>query len=181
MDETLVYSEPWISSKTYDIVLNLAEPDAKFEEKVGVCIRPFAHKFLQKLSQKFEVVLFSASREDYAEKVLSVLDPSKSVIKECLFRQNCVPYKGICMKDFGVIDNRKKEDLIMVDNQLFSFALDLPNGILVKSYMGEPDDKELEPLANALFELKNYEDTTAWIQKTFNTEAFYDYLRQNNF
>ena len=181
MDETLVHSEPWVSTKTYDVVLNMAEPDSKSEEKVGVFIRPFAHKFLQKLNQKFEIIIFTASREDYAEKVISVLDPSKTVIKECLFRQNCVPYRGICMKDFGVIDNRRKEDLIMIDNQLFSFALDFSNGILVKSYLGEQDDKELEPLATALMDLKGYEDTTAWIKKTFNTENFYEYLRQNSF
>lgn len=46
LDETLVHSEPWISSKTYDVVLNMAEPDSKIEEKVGVFIRPFAHRFL---------------------------------------------------------------------------------------------------------------------------------------
>jgi len=69
----------------------------------------------------------------------------------------------------------------MIDNQLFSFALDFSNGILVKSYLGEPDDKELEPLAAALMELKSYEDTTTWIKKTFNTESFFDFVRQNTF
>lgn len=50
LDETLVHSEPWVSNKTYDVVLNMAEPDSKVDEKIGVFIRPFAHKFLQKLN-----------------------------------------------------------------------------------------------------------------------------------
>lgn len=85
------------------------------------------------------------------------------------------------MKDFGVIDNRRKEDLIMIDNQLFSFALDFENGILLKSYLGEPDDKELEPLAASLMEIKGYEDAPAWIKKTFKTDSFYNFVRQNTF
>jgi TFIIF-interacting CTD phosphatase-like protein len=84
------------------------------------------------------------------------------------------------MKDFGVIENRKKEDLIMIDNFMYSFALDLDNGIVVKSYMGENDDKELEFLAGKLMELKNFEDSRVWIKKVFKTEAFYKYLRETS-
>ena len=85
------------------------------------------------------------------------------------------------MKDFGVIENRKKEDLIMIDNFLYSFALDFDNGIIVKSYLGEEDDRELEPLANKLLSIKNFEDARAWIKKEFKTEAFYRYLRESSF
>lgn len=85
------------------------------------------------------------------------------------------------MKDFGVIENRKKEDLIMIDNFLYSFALDLKNGIVVKSYMGEQEDHELKPLASKLMTIKNFEDARAWIQKEFKTEAFYNYLRKFTF
>ena len=84
------------------------------------------------------------------------------------------------MKDFGVIENRKKEDLIMIDNFMYSFALDLDNGLVVKSYMGENDDKELEFLAGKLMELKNFEDSRVWIKKVFKTEAFYKYLRETS-
>lgn len=85
------------------------------------------------------------------------------------------------MKDFGVIDNRRKEDLIMIDNFLYSFALDFDNGLIVKSYFGEQDDRELEVLASKLMEMKNYEDARVWIKQVFKTEAFYKYLRESTF
>ena len=68
----------------------------------------------------------------------------------------------------------------MIDNFMYSFALDLDNGIVVKSYMGENDDKELEFLAGKLMELKNFEDSRVWIKKVFKTEAFYKYLRETS-
>jgi hypothetical protein len=45
LDETLVHSEPWMSSKTYDVVINMADEQGP-QEKMGVFIRPFALKFL---------------------------------------------------------------------------------------------------------------------------------------
>jgi TFIIF-interacting CTD phosphatase-like protein len=84
------------------------------------------------------------------------------------------------MKDFGVIENRRKEDLIMIDNFLYSFALDFENGIVVKSYFGEDVDRELEVLASTLMELKNFEDTRLWIKKVFKTESFYKFIRETN-
>jgi len=99
------------------------------------------------LNKKFEIIVFTAARQDYAEKIINILDPSNHILKECLFRQNCVPYKGICMKDFGVIENRAKSDLIIIDNFMYSFALDFANGIVIKSYFGETGDQELNVLA----------------------------------
>ena len=82
--------------------------------------------------------------------MISILDPQQNIIKYALFRQSCVPYKGICMKDFGVIANRNLEDLIMVDNLIYSFALNLDNGIPIKPYFEGQDDKELSHLADVL-------------------------------
>lgn len=79
-------------------------------------IRPYAREFLGRLGSKFEIIIFTAARQDYAERLIQVLDPSQSIIKYALFRQSCVPYQGICMKDFDVIANRNIQDLIMVDN-----------------------------------------------------------------
>ena len=85
------------------------------------------------------------------------------------------------MKDFGVIENRRKEDLIMIDNFLYSFALDFDNGIVVKSYLGEAEDHELEVLANKLLEMREFEDARVWIKREFKTPSFYKYLRESSF
>ena len=71
------------------------------------------------------------------------------------------------MKDFDVIANRNIEDLIMIDNFIYSYALNLENGIPVKPYFDGQDDRELKYLADVLDRLKNYEDVRTFIQNNF--------------
>lgn len=132
------------------------------------------------MSRKFEIVIFTSARQDYAERMISILDPQNTIIKYALFRQSCVPYKGICMKDFGVIANRNIQDMIMVDNMIFSFALNLENGVPIKPYFGGKDDRELSYLAGVLDTLQNYEDVRTFISNNFRLNSFYSYLRGFN-
>jgi TFIIF-interacting CTD phosphatase-like protein len=45
--------------------------------------------FLRKLSQKFEVVIFTAARQDYADKILDKLDPNRTLFAGRMYRQHC--------------------------------------------------------------------------------------------
>ena len=109
--------------------------------------------------------------------MIQIIDPQGNLIKYALFRQSCVPYKGICMKDFGVIANRNLEDLIMIDNMVCSYALNLENGIPIKPYFEGQDDRELKYLADILDRMQNYEDCRTFIQNHFKLNSFYAYLR----
>jgi hypothetical protein len=52
-----------------------------------------------------------------------------------------------------IILDRKKNDIIIVDNSILSFAFDLPNGVPINSFMGdEEDDKDLLYLISFLQE-----------------------------
>jgi TFIIF-interacting CTD phosphatase-like protein len=52
-----------------------------------------------------------------------------------------------------IILDRKKNDIIIVDNSILSFAFDLPNGVPSNSFMGdEEDDKDLLYLISFLQE-----------------------------
>lgn len=44
-------------------------------EKIGVFIRPYCVEFLRRMAQKFEIVVYTAAREDYASQVIDRLDP----------------------------------------------------------------------------------------------------------
>jgi TFIIF-interacting CTD phosphatase-like protein len=81
------------------------------------------------------------------------------------------------MKDFGVIANRNIEDLIMIDNLIYSYALNLENGVLIKPYFDGQDDRELQYIADVLDKLQNYEDVRTFIQNNFRLNSFYSYLR----
>jgi len=42
-------------------------------------IRPFAEEFLEEMSKIFEVVIFTAAMEDYADFILNIIDSKKKI------------------------------------------------------------------------------------------------------
>lgn len=50
-------------------------------------IRPNCLEFLQKISQKYEVVLFTAAMQDYANSIVEIIDPEKKAVKQVLWRK----------------------------------------------------------------------------------------------
>jgi len=61
-----------------------------------------------------------------------------------LYRDSCIKCDQFYIKDLDVIMDRQKENLIIVDNSILSFAFDLANGVPINDYMGnDPNDKDL--------------------------------------
>lgn len=129
------------------------------------------------MSKKFELIIFTAGRQDYADKMIDLLDPNREYISHRLYRQNCSNFQGICVKEFRLISNRSKEDMIIIDNYIYSFSADLPNGIPIKPYISGKDDCELEFICDKLSGLKNYQNCADYLEQVFGFSEFYKYLR----
>ena len=103
------------------------------------------------LKELFEIIVFTASHNCYANKVLDYLDPKEELIHHRLFREHCVvTEEGIHIKDLRVIANRKIEDIVIVDNACYSFGYHIDNGIPIIPYYDNKSDEELKNLLDYL-------------------------------
>ena len=120
----------------------------------------------------YEICVFTAGEQDYADTILDFIDPDKIIIRHRLYRHHCIsPEKGVYVKDLSIIKDRKIEEMIIVDNSIISFAFDLKNGIPIKAFLGEKNDEELLFLVTFLEEIYSFNDVREHIDKTFKLSS----------
>lgn len=104
--------------------------------------RPGLDHFLGYLSQFFEIVLFTTQPFFTAGPIIEKLDPDRRFIAYTLFRESCRTVDGKLVKDLNYL-NRDLRKVIVVDTNPDSFYLHPENGVLIKPWKGERDDREL--------------------------------------
>lgn len=61
-----------------------------------------------------------------------------------MYRQHCVQTpEGYYVKDLRIIANRNMEDMVIVDNSVYSFAYQIDNGIPIIPFYHEQSDEEM--------------------------------------
>ena len=127
---------------------------SKILNTVGIFLRPGVKQFLEEVSKYFEVGIFTASVPEYADAVINYLDPENKFIKFRLYRNNCINVKDLLrVKNLKIFQNISLKKIILVDNNMYSFAPQLNNGVLINSFIYDKDDNEL---SNVLSYLLNY-------------------------
>lgn len=128
---------------------------------------------LKELKESFEIVIFTASHSSYANTVIDYLDPQKNIIKQRLFREHCmVTEQGIFIKDLRIFGDRKLENIILVDNALYSFAYQIENGVPIIPFYDNKQDKELLSLKIYLQGLSFARDFREINKKTFKFRQY---------
>ena len=118
------------------------------------------------MNEHFEIYVFTASTEDYARPIVEFLNMKKKTIQGILSRSNCLETnRGFRIKDLRVIKNRGLEDIIIVDNLVHSFGLQLENGIPILEFTNNREDNELIGLEKFLMELKDVPDVRKVLEK----------------
>ncbi|ORY74860.1 NLI interacting factor, partial [Protomyces lactucae-debilis] len=114
--------------------------------------RPHCDLFLQKVSLWYDLVIFTASVQEYADPVIDWLERDRKYFKARYYRQHCTYRFGAYMKDLSVAE----EDLgkaVIIDNSPLSYRLNEENAIPIEGWINDPTDNDLLyllPLLNSL-------------------------------
>jgi CTD small phosphatase-like protein 2 len=110
------------TTSQYTLVLDLDETLVHYFESGSegkFNIRPGVDKFLSEMAKQYEVVIFTAAMQDYADWVLDQIDKPKH-IKYRLYRQHALPYGHVFVKDLSRL-GRDLSKMIIVDNVAENF------------------------------------------------------------
>ena len=136
-------------------------------------IRPHCTEFLQKISNYYEIFIFTASAHPYAEAIVDLLDPNKLYIDGILSREHCLQTKHGCyIKDLRIIKNRDLKNIVLVDDIIHSFAFQINNGIPILRWNNQKDDKELKYLYKYLVKICTHNDLRESNKNHFNLDGF---------
>jgi Dullard-like phosphatase family protein len=132
----------------------LSEVEEEDVHTVGIFIRKGVKHFLEEVNKYIEVGIFNASVKEYADAVISFLDPENKLIKFRLYRNNCINFNdAFTVKDLRIFKNVDLKKIVLLDNSMYSFAAQINNGILINSFINDKEDNEL---FNALNYLVNF-------------------------
>lgn len=147
--------------KEYTLVLDLDEtlihyPDFTAYEDFDqdfYMLRPGLHKFLKRMAEYYEIVVFTAGTQDYADYILDQVDFCHK-ISHRLYRQHWTLDGNIYRKDLDKL-GRDLAKVIIVDNLPENFEKHQNNGITIKSWYDDMDDTVLGDLGDILEEIQN--------------------------
>ncbi len=100
------------------------------------------------MARYYEIVIFTAGLQDYADWVLDNIDPNGHV-KHRLYRQHAVLEGTTRVKDISRL-GRAIERVIIVDNLAENFQRQPENGIMIKTWQDDVHDTALKELAPIL-------------------------------
>lgn len=158
LDETLVHSS-FRAVAGADFVIPVQIEDVV--HFVYVAKRPGVDEFLIEMAKHYEIIIYTASLNKYADPLLDLLDPQR-VIRTRLFRESCVFYEGNYVKDMSVI-GRDLSKAIIIDNSPSSYLFHPENAIDCSSFIDDPADRELDQIGKFLIGIKDVEDVRSTV------------------
>ena len=103
------------------------------------------------MSEVYELVIFTAAMQDYADWVLDQLD-ADNLISYRLYRHHTMKQNHVYLKDLSLL-GRDLAKTIIVDNVAANFTNQAQNGIEIRSWYDDPADIALYELAPILLQI----------------------------
>eukprot|EP01097_Dermamoeba_algensis_P006134 TRINITY_DN3864_c0_g1_i2.p1 TRINITY_DN3864_c0_g1~~TRINITY_DN3864_c0_g1_i2.p1 ORF type:complete len:231 (-),score=41.57 TRINITY_DN3864_c0_g1_i2:242-934(-) len=148
LDETLIHSSIRATNR-YDFSVEV------FVNGVSaifyVLKRPHLDLFLSKVSNWFEIVIFTASLKQYANPLIDRLDQNR-VASHRLFRESCLNEEGHFIKNLGML-GMDLSSTIIIDNSPVAYSHNKENALPISHFYGDQSDEallELIPFLEAI-------------------------------
>jgi RNA polymerase II subunit A small phosphatase-like protein len=109
-------------------------------------------KFIETIGLNYEIVVFTAAKNEYAPKVINEIDRN-GCKNHILYRESCTIFDGKYIKDLSKLGRSLNN--VIVDDIPFSYKLKPKNGIHISPYTGEENDDSLLELMTFLRRLPN--------------------------
>jgi Dullard-like phosphatase family protein len=122
------------------------------------------------------VVVWTASVQVYADRIIDLIDQDQ-VVGVRYYRDSCVPKQKYYVKDLRKLQVDLK-DVLIIDvsttypyqkNSPQSFEFQRDNGLVIRDYFRDPQDRELFSLVPFLLYISRVEDVRSVME---NLEAF---------
>ncbi len=163
------------NTKKFSLVLDLDETLISFklepneENKGTIRFRPYLDSFLQKVKEKYEIIVFTSGTQDYADPLEDAIEQDEKYFDARLYRQHTISCGKDIVKDISRI-GRPLDKILIVENMPQNYRLQKENGILIKSFYGEDIyDTALVSLGEILMKIANeFNDVRKGISKYKN-------------
>ena len=147
------------SNKPYTLVLDLDETLIHFkanpnnEESGTIKIRPYLYQFLDKIKKYYELVVFTAATQEYADPIINALETNKKYFDYRLYRIHTIIIDNDFVKDLSKL-GRDLSRIIIVDNMEQNYKLQTNNGITIRPFWGKDnEDSALIDLLDILIKI----------------------------
>ena len=181
LDETLVHSVGGMENgeggePQHDFIIQIPQSNNSSHD-VHVMVRPHVEEFLQRMSKRFELVIFTASISKYANPLLNIVD-KMGYVPFRLFREHCTLINTALVKDLNLL-GRDAKDIIILDNNPTAYSLNHYNGFPIKSWFDDKNDDELLKICPILEFLSYVPDVREYIKKiVVQNKVQFDMVKQ---
>ncbi|KAK4998979.1 Nuclear envelope morphology protein 1 [Elasticomyces elasticus] len=170
LDETLIHSmaKGGRMSTGYMVEVKLGAPVGGAGIVLGPQVpilyyvheRPFCHEFLRKVCKWYNLIVFTASVQEYADPVIDWLERERKYFSGRYYRQHCTLRNGAYIKDLSQVEPDLSKVMIL-DNSPMSYIFHEDNAIPIEGWISDPTDNDLLHLVPFLEGLQYVTDVRA--------------------
>ncbi|KAH8589444.1 NLI interacting factor-like phosphatase-domain-containing protein [Bisporella sp. PMI_857] len=124
--------------------------------------RPHCDDFLRRVCKWYNLVIFTASVQEYADPVIDWLEQERKFFSGRYYRQHCTFRHGAFIKDLTSIEPDLSKVMIL-DNSPLSYMFHQDNAIPIEGWINDPTDNDLLHLVPLLEGLQYVTDVRAFL------------------